>query len=70
MGTRLDVEDALCALGEAGRRLLAVDPERFLRVLSLARAYLSVYELPREPPIEVLARCAMISPPPNGKPSA
>jgi hypothetical protein len=69
MVTRVDVEVGLDALVEAARRLLAVDPERFLRVLALARAYVSVYDRPQEGLVEVMARCSAISPT-NGKPSA
>ena len=32
----------------AGRRLRARDPERYKRVLTLARTYLSIYESPEE----------------------
>ena len=69
MGARLDVEDGLAALLAAARRLIVVDPDRFTRVLALAEAYLSTYEQPHEGPVEVVARCLLISPP-KTKPSA
>lgn len=66
----MDVEVGLDALVEVARRLLDVDPERFLRVLALARAYVSVYDLPHEGDLDVVARCMSISPPHDWKPSA
>lgn len=48
--------DGLDALLEAGRRLRDVDPERFQRVLALARAYVSIYERPEEPEEVFLSR--------------
>lgn len=56
------LEDGLAALTEAGRRLLALDRERFQRVLALCRAYVSVYEDPGEDDAVVLSRRITISP--------
>lgn len=36
--------DGLDDLLDAARRLLARDPERFMRVLALVRAYVAIYE--------------------------
>jgi hypothetical protein len=38
------VVDGLDELLDAGRRLRALDPERFMRVLYLCRAYVAIYE--------------------------
>ena len=43
------MENGLDALLDGGRRLLALDPDRFMRVLALVRAYLAAYERLEEP---------------------
>lgn len=48
--------DAVEALAEAGRKLLAADPGRFKRVLALARAYVAAYERADEPEDILAAR--------------
>lgn len=62
MGPRLEVESGLVALAEAAERLLAIDPERFRRVLALALAYLAAYDRKIEGLDDLLARCDRISP--------
>jgi len=53
--------DGLGALEEVGRRLLALDPERFGTVLRLAEAYLSLYEQPVSSSAELLERAALVT---------
>jgi hypothetical protein len=48
--------DGLDALLAAGRRLRELDPERFERVLAIARAYVAIYERPEEPEEVFLSR--------------
>jgi hypothetical protein len=50
------------ALVGAARRLLVLDPDRFMSVLALCSAYLSIYEQPDETLLELLARCEMVLP--------
>ena len=54
--------EGLDALLAAGRRLLELDPERFERVLSLCRTYVSIYERPDEQEEIFMSRLAQISP--------
>lgn len=59
MGT-LDEEYGLAELDVAARRLLALDRTRFLKVLALCWAYLSIYEHPPGSPADVLEVCSII----------
>ena len=61
MVPRVDVEYGPDALAEVGRKLLALDPQRFLKVLTLATAYISIYERPPQSAIEVLELCSLIA---------
>jgi hypothetical protein len=61
MTTRVIVEYGPDALAEAGRRLLALDPERFLKVLSLCLVYVSIYEKPPVNPLEILELCSLVT---------
>jgi hypothetical protein len=65
-----EIDDGLDDLAEAGRRLISIDPVRFLKVLELARAYLSIYELPHEQLPELVARCCATFGTTNSKASA
>lgn len=49
-----------------GRRLRALDPERFRRALALAWTYVSIYENPDESEEAFAARLELISPRGNG----
>lgn len=49
-----------------GRRLRALDPDRFRRALELARMYVSIYENPDESEEAFAARLKLISPRGNG----
>lgn len=62
MATRLDLDAAygIEELDAAARRLLALDRQRFLKVLALCWAYLSIYEQPPGAPLEVLELCSLI----------
>ncbi len=62
MAPRLDVEYGLDALVKAARKLIHLDPGRFLRVLLLCQTYLAIYEEGPLSPDELLSRCEMISP--------
>lgn len=53
--------EGLDALLAAGRRLLELDPERFQRVLALARTYVSIYERPEESEDVFASRLQQIS---------
>ncbi len=52
--------DGLDALLVAGRRLRELDPERFERLLTIARAYVAIYERPEEPEEVFLSRMAQV----------
>lgn len=60
MATRLDEEYGLEELEGAGRRLLALDRARFLKVLALCWTYLAIYEQPPGAPLDVLEVCSLI----------
>lgn len=47
------------SLVEAANRLLALDPERFLKVLALCWVYVALYEHPPGAPGDVLELCAL-----------
>lgn len=53
------VEYGVATLAEAAERLLALDPDRFLKVLALCWVYLAIYEHPPGSPAEVLELCAL-----------
>jgi hypothetical protein len=57
---RTRVAHGLDELVDAGRRLRDRDPDRFMRLLSLARAYLEIYE-PTEPHEVTLARLRYVT---------
>ena len=52
--------DGLDALLAAGRRLREVDPVRFERLLTLARAYVAIYDRDDEPEEVFLSRVAQV----------
>ena len=52
----VEVVDGLDELLDGGRRLRARDPERFLRVLALIRAYLAIYDKREEPAATKIGR--------------
>lgn len=54
--------DGLEAWESAGEKLRALDPVRFLKVLSLARTYVAIYERPNESEEVYLSRLAQIAP--------
>jgi hypothetical protein len=56
------VEHGLNALVRAARKLSTLDPERFLRVVTLCEAYLDIYESGPPSPEELIATCEIISP--------
>lgn len=53
---RVEMEAGLEALVEDARKLLALDPCRFFKLLALCRAYVSIYESPEETLLELLVR--------------
>lgn len=53
----VDAQEAWC---EAGRRLLEADPQNFVRVLALARAYAALYDEKLESPEVFQARLQFI----------
>ena len=55
--------DGLDALLVAGRKLLELDPERFDKLLSLCRMYVSIYERPNEAEEVFLSRVREVSRP-------
>lgn len=57
-GLHIDGLDALLA---AGRRLLEVDPERFTKILGLARTFVAIYDRPEETEDVFESRLAQIS---------
>lgn len=64
MKERLEV-DGLDALIEAGRKLRELDPERFQRVLAIARGFVSLYERPDESEEVFLSRLRQAMPTPK-----
>lgn len=50
--------DGLGALLECGRRLQELDPERFQKLLTLARTYVAIYERADESEAVFLSRIA------------
>jgi hypothetical protein len=60
-GEKKLVEDVE-AFNEAGRRLRAVDPERFQRILALCRAYVAVHEREHESAEVFASRVMQIAP--------
>jgi hypothetical protein len=61
MAAGLKVVDGLDELLDAGRRLRALDPERFMRVLSLCRAYVAIYERVGEPLVASVSRLRRVT---------
>jgi hypothetical protein len=59
--------DGLDALLAAGRRLRDVDPDRFQRLLSLARAYVAIHDRPTEPEDVFLSRLMQVLPTPKAR---
>lgn len=57
--------DGLDALLAAGRRLRELDPERFEKVLALARAYVAIFDRPDEEEEVFLSRVKQASPTPK-----
>ena len=57
----LVVED-LEAFTEAGRRLRELDPEKFRRLLALARAFVALHDRELESNEAFVSRCAEIAP--------
>lgn len=66
----VELECGLEDLVVEARRLLAVDPERFVKLLTLCRAYLSIYEMPHESLTELTARLTTLPVGVSPKPSA
>lgn len=69
MAIRVELECDLGSLVADARRLLVVDPGRFQKLLTLCRAYLSIYEMPHESLSDLAGRLTL-APPNNAKPSA
>lgn len=61
------VIDELGAFIEAGSRLRDVDPEKFRRLLALARAFVALHDREVESPEVYASRCAEIA---NGRSKA
>lgn len=57
--------DGLDAWSTAGRKLRELDPERFQKVLSLARTYVAIYERPDESGEVFSSRLQQIRPGPK-----
>lgn len=58
---RVTVLEGIDELLAAGRRLQDLDPDRFMRLLSLARAYLAIYDHPLEALEVAVARLQRIA---------